>query len=86
MITGSDELLADIDNAAQYAHRSRSEFFQAVRRYLKQVKRSRTPVGIEAVGLIERLRTQAVQRARQANDSTEVIRSFRGSLDENTET
>lgn len=86
MITVPDELLSDIDNAAQHEHRSRSEFFrEAVRQYLKQVKRQRTPVPVEAVGLIERLRDQAVRRAHQATDSTEVIRSFRGPLDEEPE-
>lgn len=87
MITVPDELLHEIDQVAQTEHRSRSEFMrEAVRHYLKQngrqTKLSPTLARVEAVGIIERLRTQAEQRARKAKDTTEIIRSFRGPLDD----
>ncbi len=36
----------------------------------------------EAIGIIERLRVQAEERALKAHNTTELIRSFRGSLDD----
>lgn len=87
MITVPDELLSEIDQAAQLEHRSRSELIrEAMRHYLKQQRQSARSSAllapIEAAGIIERLRTQAEQRAHQARDTTDIIRSFRGELDD----
>lgn len=83
MLTMPDELLTEIDQGAKSEHRSRSEFLrEIVRYYLRQAKPTppRSTVSVEAVGAIERLRSQAIERAQDATESTEVIRSFRGSL------
>jgi metal-responsive CopG/Arc/MetJ family transcriptional regulator len=85
MLTLPDEMLHEIDQAAQLEHRSRSELLrEAVRLYLKtpQPTARHNRRNQEAAGIIERLRGQAQARAQNAGDSVEVIRSFRGPLDE----
>ncbi len=83
MVTIPDELLAAVDRTAQHEHRNRSELLrEALRHYLRQppppVKKHTTK---QAIGVIERLRTKALQQAQQAQNSTDIIRAFRGPLD-----
>lgn len=86
MLTIPDELLTEVDVAAKGEHRNRSEFLrEALRCYLRQpppLTKKMSPK--QALGIIERLRTTALQQAQRANDSTALIRAFRGSLDEPT--
>ena len=99
IVTVPDEFLAQVDQIAHDEHRSRSELIrEALRQYV--TPRQNVPLSEgtgaavrEAAGVIERLRTQAAARARQATGSVEVIRAFRGELrplptetDESTET
>jgi metal-responsive CopG/Arc/MetJ family transcriptional regulator len=86
MLTLPDEMLHEIDQAAQLEHRSRSELLrEAVRLYLKTTPSTSEPKrrNKQAVGIIEQLRRQAQVRAQSASESVEIIRSFRGPLDEN---
>lgn len=79
MITVPDEFLAEIDDAAAAQHRSRSELFrEAMRQYLREIPSRSAPSAHEAAGIIERLRRKAELRAEVAEDSTEIIRAFRG--------
>jgi len=79
MITVPDEFLAEIDSAATAQHRSRSDLFrEAMRQYLKNTPRQSISSAQEAAGIIEKLRRKAELRAEAAQDSTEIIRAFRG--------
>lgn len=82
MLTLPDDMLREIDQVARREHRSRSEFLrETVRSYLRSAKRVNRS-NQDAIGIIERLRTQAMERAQRAHDSVELIRSFRGPLEE----
>lgn len=88
MITVPNELLSEFEQMAQIEHRSRSELIcEAMRYYLKQIdgkslKPSLSFAPREAIGIIERLRVQAEERALKAHNTTELICSFRGALDD----
>lgn len=86
IVTVPDDFLAQVDETARNEHRSRSELIrEALRQYVTprqtDPKHERSALAVqEAVGIIEQLRTQAAERARQSTDSVEVIRAFRGEL------
>lgn len=84
IVTVPDDFLAQVDETARVEHRSRSELIrEALRQYVTPRQSGPTqersaPAAREAAGIIEQLRAQAAARARQASDSVEVIRAFRG--------
>jgi len=78
MITLPDELLEQVDQTARAEQRNRSEFVQEAVQYYLKSRLPHQPVStLGAVGVIERLRTQALEHAAHARDSTEIVRSFR---------
>lgn len=86
IVTVPDDFLAQVDETARSEHRSRSELIrEALRQYVTPRHNDPLPqqpsaTASQAVGIIEHLRAQAVARARNATDSVEVIRAFRGEL------